>query len=179
MVVSIDVKHVFKHPINLVTHTHFTKYPTVREKFVHRIDVLEHKIDCSNSIDYRRRMAVCENVVPHLLRKIQALNEKRILLEEETWLNTESGNLHVKSRNLTWARYANMREESHFTPHPENPNWTQFEQHGSIHIEGLGSLGRVLEVFAKQFLYAGVRRSLGIMEEELKDRYGQKSPLTS
>ncbi|XP_076467262.1 PRELI domain-containing protein 2-like [Babylonia areolata] len=179
MVVSIEVKHVFKYPIDLVVHTHFTKYPTAREKFVHRIETLEHKIDCTKGIDYRRRIAVCENVVPQLLRKIQALNEQRILLEEEAWLNTASGNMHIKSRNVTWSKFADMREESHFSTHKQNPHWTQFEQHGSIHIQGLGTLGRVLEVFAKQFLYAGVRRSLRIMEEELKDRCEQKPPLVT
>ena len=41
---------------------------------------------------------------------------------------------------------------------------TQFEQHGTIDIRGLGSLGRVLELFARQFLYAGVRRVSGIKQ---------------
>ena len=51
------------------------------------------------------------------------LNEKNILLEEEAWLNMSSGNLHIKSRNVTWEKYAVMREESFFKPHIENPNW--------------------------------------------------------
>ncbi|KAK7107692.1 PRELI domain-containing protein 2-like [Littorina saxatilis] len=179
MVVSVDVKHVFKHPIELVVQTHFTKYPSEREKHVLRIDVLEHKIDFLKGTDYRRRLAVCDNVLPRLLRKINALNEKTIVLEEETWLNTISGCLHIKSRNVTWEKYATMKEESHFFPHPENTNWTQFEQHGSIEVQGLGTMGRVLELFARQFLYAGVKRSLFIMEQELKDRCSQNEEVPS
>lgn len=39
---------------------------------------------------------------------------------------------------------------------------TQFEQHGTIDVRGLGTIGRVLELFAKQFLYAGAKRVGGL-----------------
>ncbi|KAK7471554.1 hypothetical protein BaRGS_00035782 [Batillaria attramentaria] len=175
MVVSIDVKHTFRFPIHLVVQTHFTKYPNDKEKSVQRVDVLEHKIDYKKGIDYRRRVAICENVLPQLLRKFSILNEENIQLEEEAWLDMKTGSLRLESHNVTWAQYAKMGEESHFTTSSENPNWTQFEQHGEININGLGPFGKVLEVFTKQFLNTGVKRSLRIMDDLLTERCGNKS----
>nr|KAG5689001.1 hypothetical protein BaRGS_005545 [Batillaria attramentaria] len=135
------------------------EYPNDKEKSVQRVDVLEHKIDYKKGIDYRRRVAICENVLPQLLRKFSILNEENIQLEEEAWLDMKTGSLRLESHNVTWAQYAKMGEESHFTTSSENPNWTQFEQHGEININGLGPFGKVLEVFTKQFLNTGVKRA--------------------
>ena len=35
---------------------------------------------------------------------------------------------------------------------------TAFNQHGEINIKGLGAFGKVMELFAKQFLGTGVKR---------------------
>ncbi|XP_060566716.1 PRELI domain-containing protein 2-like [Ruditapes philippinarum] len=170
MVVTIDIQHVYKYPLELVAHTHFTKYPTEKEKFVKRIDVIEEKTD-SDGINYRKSIAICENVIPKLLRKIGVLNEKAILLEEESWFNVRRKQLHLKSRNLTWCKYANLWEKSVFRSHDENPAWTIFEQHGSIDVHGIGPFGRVIEMFAESFLHSGVKRSISIMEDSLDERY--------
>ncbi|XP_053396777.1 PRELI domain-containing protein 2-like [Mercenaria mercenaria] len=169
MVVTIDVQHVYKYPLELVAHTHFTKYPTNKEKFVKKIDVLEQKTD-ADGINYRRSIAVCENVIPRILRTIGILNEKAILLEEESWFNVRKNHLELKSRNLTWCKYARLWEKSVFKRHKDNPAWTVFEQHGSIDVHGIGPFGRVIEMFAESFLHSGVKRSLSIMEESLQER---------
>ncbi|KAK3107575.1 hypothetical protein FSP39_017548 [Pinctada imbricata] len=119
-------------------------------------DVITH--DELDKEEYYKRIAICDNVVPSILRSMRILNEKNILLEEELWMNSTSRVCRVKSRNLTWSKYANMWEESSFKPSMENPHWTVFEQHGTIDIKGIGPFGRIMEVFAKQFLHAGVKR---------------------
>ncbi|KAL3883534.1 hypothetical protein ACJMK2_029790 [Sinanodonta woodiana] len=171
MVVSFNIKHIYKYPVEFVANIHFTKYPCEEEKFVKRVDTLEHRIDPVRGIDYRRRVAVCDNVIPSILRKVNILNEAIFLLEECAWLNLRERCLHLKSRNLTWEKYAQMHETSTFKPCSENPQWTLFEQHGEIDITGLGSFGRLMEMFAEKFLQAGTKRSLSIMETLLKKRW--------
>lgn len=127
--------------------------------------------DLKKGIDYKRRLAVCENVVPHLLRKVSVLNEKHLLLEEQAWLDMTTGCVHIKSHNITWSDYANMWEESNFRPLKEKPTWTQFDQHGVIEVQGMGAFGRVLELFAKQFMQHKIEKSINVMEEILKERY--------
>ncbi|KAK3585697.1 hypothetical protein CHS0354_020263 [Potamilus streckersoni] len=171
MVVSINIKHIYRYPVEFVANIHFIKYQCEEEKFVKRIDTLEHRIDPVRGIDYKRRVAVCDNVIPSILRKVHILNEAAILFEEHAWLNVRERCLHLKSRNLTWEKYAQMHETSTFKPCSENAQWTLFEQHGEIDITGLGPFGRMIEVFAEKFLHAGIKRSLTIMEVLLKKKW--------
>ncbi|KAL4233092.1 PRELI domain-containing protein 2 [Mactra antiquata] len=173
MVVTIDVHHVYKYPLELVVQTHFTKYPSKKEKFVKKVEVVERKINYADGVKYRRSIAFCENVIPSILRTIGLLNVNAILLEEESWLNERQHRMEVKSKNMTWSKYAHLWEKSVFRAHETNPSWTVFEQHGSIDVHGIGRLGRVIEMFAERFLHSGVQRSLNIMEDLLKERYNK------
>ncbi|XP_052809907.1 PRELI domain-containing protein 2-like isoform X1 [Mya arenaria] len=172
MVVTIDVEHVYKYPLNMVANAHFTKYPSAKEKFVRKIEVQDAKEDHVRGVSYKRSVAYCDNVIPGFLRTIRVLNESAILLEEESWFDKRQNQLSLTSRNLTWANYARLYEKSKFRQHDSNPNWTVFEQHGSIDIHGIGPLGRVIEMFAQRFLHLGVKRGFMIMEDLLKERSG-------
>ncbi|CAH1788363.1 unnamed protein product [Owenia fusiformis] len=171
MVLFVDVHHVFKHPIELVAQTHFNKYPTKREPFVERIDTLEQFKE--GDLEYRKRVAICTNVVPSFMRKLAILNEPQILLQEEAWQHLKSRKLRLKSCNLTWAKYASMSEQATFREHHSNPDWTIMEQVGSIKINGLGFLGTLIEQFAQSFLNSGVQRGLDIMDEILVEKAEQ------
>ena len=57
------------------------------------------------------------------LFQVSMLNVKELILEEEAWLNIDNGHLKLKSRNITWANYAQMSEESKFAQAADNPNW--------------------------------------------------------
>ncbi|XP_059160249.1 PRELI domain-containing protein 2-like isoform X2 [Physella acuta] len=170
MVVSFNIEHIFKYPVQQVANTHLTKYPTDKEKVVLKVETLEHSVDWNQGIDYRRRWAFCQNVLPGLMKKVDVLNEKAIILEEESWMNLRSGDLLVKSRNITWAKYATMNEQTKFAPAADNANWTKFEQSGYIEVKNLGSLGALLEIFACKFLNKGALKALRVMEELLNEK---------
>ncbi|XP_064628463.1 PRELI domain-containing protein 2-like isoform X1 [Lineus longissimus] len=172
MVIHIDVKHVFKYPIESVAHAHLNKYIIAKDNFVERIDTHEKKVDGLAGLVYRRRIATCTNVVPYLLRKLNLLNEPNIHLEEESWFYHRRRRLELKSRSLTWSHYALLSEESTFEPCETNTKWTVLRQHGMINIHGIGPLGRLIEMFAEGFLHQGVKRGLNNMEQLLHDHHG-------
>ncbi|KAB0363628.1 hypothetical protein FD754_007784, partial [Muntiacus muntjak] len=88
--------------------------------------------DVSTGIIYRKRIAVCQNVVPEILRKhsddcwkkVNILKVPNIQLEEESWCNPQERNMAIRSHCLTWTQYASMKEESVFRESMENPNCT-------------------------------------------------------
>ncbi|XP_067675322.1 PRELI domain-containing protein 2-like [Haliotis asinina] len=172
MVISVDIRHIFKYPLEFVVQTHFTKYPCKQEKYVERVETVEHKTDVTLGIDYRKRIAVCTNVIPNILRSISVLNEQNMLLKEEAWLDFRKPEFRLRSCNITWSKYAHMWEESTFKPCQENPKWTVLEQHGVIDVKAFGPFGRVLEMFAERFLHSGVKRGLRIMDQLLEERSG-------
>ncbi|XP_039207490.1 PRELI domain-containing protein 2 isoform X3 [Crotalus tigris] len=170
------------------------------EKNVIAVKTVEEKTDLSTGVIYRRRIATCQNVIPHILRKISILKISEVYLEEESWLNMQERMMSMKSHCLTWTEYATLNEESVFRESSENPNcfendnyrWrlgkreiavcslfgshmysrTEFVQKGNITVKGTGLLNCLLEIFAQSFLNQGVKRSISIMERLLQDQFG-------
>ncbi|XP_067141873.1 PRELI domain-containing protein 2-like [Centruroides vittatus] len=169
MVVHFEVKHIFKYPIELVTYTHLTKYPTDKEKNVLSVKTVKRIIK-DDGIEYWNRVACCSNIVPSVLRKLKEFEQDHIYIEEECWLNKNTHEMNVRSRNLTWEKYGKLKEESLFKKFPENPKWTHFHQRGSIDLGGIGHIGWLIECFAEKFFRQSIKKSLRIMEELLCER---------
>uniref|UniRef100_A0AAA9RZ19 PRELI domain containing 2 n=1 Tax=Bos taurus TaxID=9913 RepID=A0AAA9RZ19_BOVIN len=148
------------------------QYPNPMDKNVISVKIVEERKDVSTGIIYRKRIAVCQNVVPEILRKVNILKVPNIQLEEESWFNPQERNMAIRSHCLTWTQYASMKEESVFRESTENPNWTEFIQKGRISITGAGFLNCVLESFARSFLRQGVQKGIRIMEMLLKEQCG-------
>ncbi|XP_070595457.1 PRELI domain-containing protein 2-like isoform X4 [Erythrolamprus reginae] len=147
-------------------------YPSSLEKNVIAVKTVEEKTDLCTGIIYRRRIATCQNVIPHILRKISILKVSEVYLEEESWLNMQDRIMSMKTHCLTWTEYATLNEESVFRESSANPNWTEYVLKGNITVKGTGLLNCLLEIFAKSFLNQGVRRSITIMERILHDQFG-------
>ncbi|KFP57449.1 PRELI domain-containing protein 2, partial [Cariama cristata] len=166
-----------------------SQYPSPMEKHVMAVETVEEKTDLSTGIIYRRRIAMCQNVIPEILRKsyplrlvmlssdssvsqVSLLKVPNIYLEEESWLNMQKRNMAMKTHCLTWTQYASLSEESVFRESLENPNWTDFTQKGIISVTGAGLLNCVLEAFAQSFLKQGVKKGIKIMETLLQEQCG-------
>lgn len=175
MGVTVDVHQVFQYPFEQVVACFLRKYPNPMDKNVISVKTVEEKKDESTGLIYRKRIAICQNVVPEILRKVSILKVPDIQLEEESWLSLQKRNMAIRSHCLTWTQYASMREESIFRESVENPNWTEFIQTGRISITGAGFLNCILETFASTFLRQGAQKGIRIMEMLLKEQCG--SPL--
>ncbi|XP_078457382.1 serine/threonine-protein kinase PLK4-like isoform X3 [Lampetra planeri] len=57
-----------------------------------------------------------------------------------------------------------MHEKATLHPSPRNPTWTEFVQHGTVAVTGLGSLGRLVEMFAHTFLSQGAKRDYQVLQ---------------
>ncbi|KAF5913333.1 hypothetical protein HPG69_016949 [Diceros bicornis minor] len=122
MGVTVDVHQVYKYPFEQVvasylrkSRIHFLKFFFESKNFLF--------LDVSTGIIYRKRIAICQNVIPEILRKVSILKVPSIQLEEESWLNPQERNMAMRSHCLTWTQYASMKEESVFRESTENPNW--------------------------------------------------------
>lgn len=173
MVITVEIRKMYKYPFEVVVNIHLNKYPTPLEEHVTGIKTVEEKTDNISGIIYRRKIATCNNVIPKFLRKINFLNVNDVHIEEESWLDMKQRILNIKSRCLTWAQYSTFHEVSVFKQSVENPNWTEFHQKGSIVVTGAGKLNRLCEVFAQAFFNKGVKKSVNIMETILEQRCGR------
>ncbi|XP_007473887.1 PRELI domain-containing protein 2 [Monodelphis domestica] len=176
MGVTVDVHQVYRYPFEQVVSSFLRKYPNSMDKNVIAVRIVEERTDASTGIIYRKRIAICQNVIPEILRKVSILKVPNILLEEESWLNLQERNMTIRSHCLTWTQYASMNEDSVFRESLENPNWTEFIQRGRISITGAGFLNYILETFARTFLKQGAQKGIRIMETLLKEQCGTPLP---
>ncbi|XP_068744058.1 PRELI domain-containing protein 2-like [Montipora capricornis] len=166
MVRHLDINYVFKHPFEKVTRAYFKKYSCGKETNVTAITVLEHKIDPETAEEYVVRRGECVNVLPGILRKFCPFG--KIEVEEEAWLNKKEKYLRLHCYNLTWSKYASLEEFSCYRTCENNPDWTIFEQRGTISVFGIGSLlGGMFETFAYTFFQREAEKGFGIMEDLL------------
>nr|XP_023416261.1 PRELI domain-containing protein 2 isoform X1 [Cavia porcellus] len=160
MGVTVDVHQVYKYPFEQVVASFLRKYPNPMDKNVISVKIVEERKDETTGIIYRKRIAICQNVIPEILRKVSILKVPTVQLEEESWLNLQERNMAIRSHCLTWTQYASLKEESVFRESMENPNWTEFIQRGRISITGAGFLNYILETFASTFLRQGAQKQL-------------------
>lgn len=171
MVVTIEIRKMYRYPFERVVDMHLNKYPTPLEEHIKGVKTVEEKKD-SSGIIYRRRIAICNNVLPSILRKVCLMNVDDVYMEEESWLDEKRKTMNIQSRCLTWSQYATLQEVSIFRESTANPNWTEFWQMGSISVTGVGRLNRLFEHFAQSFFRRGVKKSVNVMEAILEQRYG-------
>ncbi|XP_048885019.1 PRELI domain-containing protein 2-like [Brienomyrus brachyistius] len=173
MVITIEIRKMYRYPFERVVDMHLNKYPTPLEEDVRGIKTVEEKRDHVSGVVYRKRIAVCNNVLPSILRKVTVMNVDDVFLEEESWLDLKQKTMNIKSRCLTWTQFATLQEVSVFKESPANPNWTEFFQKGSVTVTGVGRLNRLFELFAQSFFSKGVQKSVHIMETILEQKFGR------
>ncbi|KAJ8282290.1 hypothetical protein COCON_G00048090 [Conger conger] len=171
MVITIEIRKMYRYPFERVVDMHLNKYPTPLEEHVRDVETVEEKKD-SSGIIYRRRIATCNNVLPNILRRMRLMNVDNVHMEEESWLDGKRKTMNIQSRCLTWSQYATLQEVSIFRESTANPNWTEFWQTGSISVTGVGRLNRLFELFAQSFFSRGLNKSVHLMEVILEQRYG-------
>ncbi|CAL4062161.1 unnamed protein product, partial [Meganyctiphanes norvegica] len=169
MTISVIKTHIYKEPVEVVAAAHLGKYPNEYDPNVISCTTVEKK-KCDNGVAYTRRIAACLNVLPTILRKVEAVNVDHVEIEEECWWEHKKRLFMVEARNLTGTSLLTMAEVSTYQPHQENPNWTQFDQEGKLTIHGLGRLGYVIELFAYRFFSNGANRGITVLESLLADR---------
>ncbi|XP_075297866.1 LOW QUALITY PROTEIN: PRELI domain-containing protein 2 [Opisthocomus hoazin] len=66
---AAEVHRVSRCPFEQVVGSHLRKYPSPLEKHIMAVETVEEKTDLSTGIIYQRRIEMCQNVIPGILRK--------------------------------------------------------------------------------------------------------------
>lgn len=169
MTVTVTAEHVYHEPVEVVVATHLTKFPNEYDPNIISCSIIERKRD-KDGRHYTKRVAAVRNVLPSILRRVETLQVDNFELEEECWWDRRLRKFNVETHNLSVSHWITMREASVFTPHQQNPNWTQFEQEGTITVHGLGKFGCLIEMFSKRFLSAGAQHGITITEKLMAEK---------
>ncbi|KAK7070398.1 PRELI-like [Halocaridina rubra] len=169
MTITVTARHVYKEPVEVVAATHLSKFPNEYDPNILSCATVEKNKTKDGRI-YTRRIASTRNVLPLILRRTESLQADHFEVEEECWWDKKHRKFDVKSRNLSLQEWFDLRESSTYSPHKQNPNWTQFDQEGTVVVNGLGRVGTIIEIFSKKFLSVGAQRSIKITEALMAEK---------
>ncbi|XP_041452782.1 PRELI domain-containing protein 2-like isoform X1 [Lytechinus variegatus] len=164
MVFEVVLNHVYKFPLDLVIHTHLTKYPN-KKMDVLEVRLEEYRHDRKDDVEYWKRVMVCRNIMPSILKRIPVFNKDAILLGEECWFDHKKETLTIKSRNITWYEYAQAWEESELQRSKDSRHWTVMSQRGGIDVRVFGALGNLVELFLQGAAKRNGIRAIKHMED--------------
>ncbi|XP_792603.4 PRELI domain-containing protein 2 [Strongylocentrotus purpuratus] len=173
MVFEVVLDHVYKFPLDLVINTHLTKYPN-KKLDVLEVRLEEYRHDPKDDVEYWKRVMVCRNIMPSILKMIPVFNKAAILLEEECWYDHKQETLKIKSRNVTWYEYAQAWEESQLQRSKDSRHWTVMSQRGGMDVKVFGALGHVAELFLHGAAKRNGMRAIKNMEDLMIARSGAK-----
>ncbi|XP_066131053.1 SEC14-like protein 5 isoform X1 [Saccopteryx bilineata] len=108
---------------------------------------------------------------PRLLRKIAGV--EHVVFVQRNVLNWKERTLHIEAHNETFASRVVVHENCSYTVHPENEEWTCFEQSASLDIRSFFGFESALEKIAMKQYTANVKRGKEVIEHYLHELISQ------
>uniref|UniRef100_A0A8C4PF88 SEC14 like lipid binding 5 n=1 Tax=Equus asinus asinus TaxID=83772 RepID=A0A8C4PF88_EQUAS len=108
---------------------------------------------------------------PRLLRKIAGV--EHVVFVQRNVLNWRERTLLIDAHNETFASRVVVRENCSYAVHPENEDWTCFEQSASLDIHSFFGFESALEKIAMNQYTANVKRGKEVIEHYLHELVSQ------
>ncbi|XP_070940189.1 SEC14-like protein 5 isoform X2 [Macaca nemestrina] len=108
---------------------------------------------------------------PRLLRKIAGV--EHVVFVQTNVLNWKERTLLIEAHNETFANRVVVNEHCSYTVHPENEDWTCFEQSASLDIRSFFGFENALEKIAMKQYTANVKRGKEVIEHYLNELISQ------
>ncbi|XP_027628876.1 SEC14-like protein 5, partial [Tupaia chinensis] len=102
-----------------------------------------------------------------LLRRIAGV--EHVVFVQKNVLNWKERTLLIEAHNETFASRVVVRENCSYTVHPENEDWTCFEQSASLDIRSFFGFESALEKIAMKQYTANVKRGKEVIEHYLNE----------
>jgi hypothetical protein len=157
--------HVYREDWETVTSAWWIKYPNPAASHVKEIHTVSR--DMQRDSFSLRRLFYLEYGMPNWMQKIFKVGMEGWAIEEVDCSRRERS-LIAKGRNLTFSSFFQMEEEIKYSPHPDNPNWTLFNQRMQFKVLGFGILGSKLETAARDNAELKSTNGLAVMDSVIE-----------
>ena len=158
---------VYKYPFELVMAAYELRFPTcdmipvVKETEIIHEEVSED--DAVHVIDRRAKLSID---VPYLLKKIMGV--EFLLFRQKNTLDKRNRTLTIDAWNESFSHRVVINELCLYSVHPENPDWTCFEQNADLDIKSFFGFEGSAEKVAINEYSKNIAKSKDIMEHYIK-----------
>ncbi|XP_036135752.1 SEC14-like protein 5 [Molossus molossus] len=163
---------IYKYPFELVMAAYEKRFPTCPQIPVFLgSEVLCESRSADGAVHVVERSCRLRVEAPRLLRKIAGV--EHVVFVQRNVLNWKERTLHIEAHNETFASRVVVRENCSYTVHPENEEWTCFEQSASLDIRSFFGFESALEKIAMKQYTANVKRGKEVIEHYLNELLSQ------
>ncbi|KAJ8399708.1 hypothetical protein AAFF_G00408130 [Aldrovandia affinis] len=159
---------VYKQPFELVMAAYERRFPTcpLIPMFVDSDVVTEEKSDDGATHRIERRCKLDVDA-PRLLKRIAGVDF--VYFVQKNSLDRRERTLHIESHNETFANRVIIYEQCCYSVHPENEDWTCFEQSASLDIKSFFGFESTVEKMAIKQYASSIKKGKEIIEYYLRE----------
>uniref|UniRef100_A0A671TGD9 SEC14 like lipid binding 1 n=1 Tax=Sparus aurata TaxID=8175 RepID=A0A671TGD9_SPAAU len=159
---------VYKHPFELVMAAYERRFPTCHliPMFV-ASDVVDEENSEDGSTQKIERRCALDVDAPRLLKRIAGVDY--VYFSQKNTLNRKERTLHIESHNETFSNRVIIHETCCYSVHPENEDWTCFEQTASLDIKSFFGFESTVEKIAMKQYASSIKKGKEIIEFYLKE----------
>ncbi|XP_045398489.1 SEC14-like protein 5 [Lemur catta] len=163
---------VYKYPFELVMAAYEKRFPTCPQIPVFLgSEVLRESRSPDGAVHVVERSCRLRVDAPRLLRKIAGV--EHVVFVQRNVLNWKERTLLIEAHNETFASRVVVHENCSYTVHPENEDWTCFEQSASLDIRSFFGFENALEKIAMKQYTANIKRGKEVIEHYLNELTSQ------
>nr|KAF6458704.1 SEC14 like lipid binding 1 [Rousettus aegyptiacus] len=158
---------VYKQPFELIMAAYERRFPTcpLIPMFVDSDTVNEFKSE-DGAIHVIERRCKLDIDAPRLLKKIAGVDY--VYFVQKNSLNSRERTLHIEAHNETFSNRVIINEHCCYTVHPENEDWTCFEQSASLDIKSFFGFESTVEKIAMKQYTSNIKKGKEIIEYYLR-----------
>ncbi|XP_054635370.1 SEC14-like protein 1 isoform X1 [Dunckerocampus dactyliophorus] len=159
---------VYKYPFELVMAAYERRFPTCHliPMFV-ASDVVDEETSEDRSTHRIERRCALDVDAPRLLKRIAGVDY--VYFIQKNTLNRKERTLHIESHNETFSNRVIIHEICCYSVHPENDDWTCFEQSASLDIKSFFGFESTVEKIAMKQYASSIKKGKEIIEYYLKE----------
>ncbi|XP_028840909.1 SEC14-like protein 1 [Denticeps clupeoides] len=159
---------VYKRPFELIMAAYERRFPTcpLIPVFVSSDVVSEQKSPDGATHVIERRCAL-DIDAPRLLKRIAGVDYLYFI--QKNSLDRRERTLHIEAFNESFSNRVVVHEHCSYTVHPENENWTCFEQSASLDVKSFFGFESAAEKIAMKQYASSIKKGKEIIEYYLKE----------
>eukprot|EP00026_Physarum_polycephalum_P016927 Phypoly_transcript_17977.p1 GENE.Phypoly_transcript_17977~~Phypoly_transcript_17977.p1 ORF type:complete len:204 (+),score=16.32 Phypoly_transcript_17977:131-742(+) len=143
------LNHIYKHPWGDISLASWRKYPSPQRPDVLSVDLLSRELDPETGVLKVRRLLTCKGSGPTWLQNI--IGSNLFFFLEETTVDPRNKKMVLSSSNVSFSDIIKVEEVCTYTPHAENPTWTNFSQFGKFTAFPFGIKGSIESLCLDKF----------------------------
>lgn len=154
---------VYKYPFELLMRAYEMRFPTCDMiPIIKETEIIEEDLSPDEAVHMIDRRAKLNVEAPYLLKKLMGVDF--LLFRQRNTKDLRARTLHIEAWNESFSNRVEINEYCVYSVHPENPEWTCFEQSAELDIKNFFGFEATAEKIAIKEYSKSIEKSKEVME---------------